>query len=404
LKIINVVGARPNFMKMAPIVEALNRYPDHFQLMLVHTGQHYDERMSRTFFDVLGLPRPDIDLEVGSGSHAEQTARIMVEFEKVCLRQRPDLVIVVGDVNSTLACTITAKKLGIKVAHVEAGLRSRDMSMPEEINRLCTDVLCDYLFTTDLLANENLLAEGAAGHKIHFVGNVMIDTLLKHKAIAEQLALVDGLGLVPGGFATLTLHRPSNVDDQETLTEILEALTQVANELPIVFPIHPRTRKQVERFGLGHYFCEGGRVQGIWLTEPLGYLEFLHLNMHARMVLTDSGGLQEETTVLGVPCITLRQNTERPITCLQGTNHLIGNRKAAILTAARKVLSGDLPASRVPDKWDGRAAERIVEVLLHEACPVILGSPQRSMSGPSDRTSAPVMTSSQLHFRLNGLE
>jgi UDP-N-acetylglucosamine 2-epimerase (non-hydrolysing) len=368
LKIINVVGARPNFMKVAPIIEAMGRYPEHFQPMLVHTGQHYDERMSRSFFTDLGLPRPDIDLGVGSGTHAEQTARIMMEFEKVCLSEKPDLVIVVGDVNSTLACTLTAKKLGIKVAHVEAGLRSRDMSMPEEINRLCTDVLCDHLFTTDIIASRNLMAEGLAERKIKLIGNVMIDTLLKHKAMAERLGLLEELGLEPNGFATLTLHRPSNVDDDEALAGLLEALTEIAREIPIVFPIHPRTRKRIEQFGLERYFGKGRPVQGIWLTEPLGYLEFLHLNMNARMVLTDSGGLQEETTVLGVPCITLRHNTERPITCLQGTNQVVGNGKEAILTAARRVLSGHIPARRVPEKWDGRAAERIVEVLLREAC------------------------------------
>ena len=244
MKVINVVGARPNFMKMAPIIEAMNRYPDRFQHMLVHTGQHYDERMSKSFFVDLGMPKPDMDLEVGSGSHAEQTARIMVEFEKVCLREKPDLVIVVGDVNSTMACTITAKKLGIRVAHVEAGLRSRDMAMPEEINRLCTDVLCDYLFTTDHFANENLRAEGISPDKIFFVGNVMIDTLLKHKEMARGLGLADRWGLERGRYATLTLHRPSNVDDRETLEGILQALADIAREIPIVFPIHPRTRRR----------------------------------------------------------------------------------------------------------------------------------------------------------------
>lgn len=364
MKIINVVGARPNFMKMAPIIEVMNRYPEHFRHLLVHTGQHYDECMSRAFFEDLGIPRPDVDLEVGSGSHAEQTARIMVAFEKVCLDQRPDLVIVVGDVNSTMACSITAKKLGIKVAHVEAGLRSRDMSMPEEINRLCTDILCDYLFTTDPLADANLRAEGVDEEKIHFVGNVMIDTLLKHRDLAARLELIETLGLAPGAYATLTLHRPSNVDDRDTLAGILEALSEIASELPIVFPIHPRTRQRVEQFGLSRHLSCGDRVRGVWATESMGYLEFLHLNINARMVLTDSGGLQEETTVLGVPCITLRHNTERPITCIQGTNRLAGNRKEAIIEAAREVLAGRTPVGRIPERWDGRAAERIVQVLL----------------------------------------
>ena len=363
LKVINVVGARPNFMKMAPIIEAMNRYPVQFQHRLIHTGQHYDERMSKSFFVDLGMPKPDMDLEVGSGSHAEQTARIMVEFEKVCIRESPDLVIVVGDVNSTMACAITAKKLGTKVAHVEAGLRSRDMSMPEEINRLCTDVLCDYLFTTDHFADENLLAEGVSPEKIFFVGNVMIDTLFKHQELARGLGLIERWGLKPRRFATLTLHRPSNVDDPETLRGILDALRAIGKEIPIVFPIHPRTKKMVEQFRLGEYFSSTVKPQGLWMTDPLGYLEFLHLNMHATMMITDSGGLQEEATVLGVPCITLRHNTERPITCEMGTNVIVGNSRDRILQQAFKVLKGDVPSGKVPEKWDGRAAERIVGVL-----------------------------------------
>lgn len=365
LKVINVVGARPNFMKMAPIIEAMSRHPDRIRQQLVHTGQHYDERMSKSFFVDLGMPKPDIDLEVGSGSHAEQTARVMVEFEKVCLRESPDLVIVVGDVNSTMACTITAKKLGIRVAHVEAGLRSRDITMPEEINRLCTDVLCDYLFTTDYLANQNLLSEGIPQEKIIFVGNVMIDTLLKHKSLAQGIGLIDQWQLKPRGFATLTLHRPSNVDDPAILRGILEALNEVAREIPVIFPIHPRTRKMVEQFGYGHYFSDSEKPQGLWLTDPLGYLELLHLNMNARMVITDSGGLQEETTVLGVPCITLRHNTERPITCEVGTNTVVGNDQHVILKHANLILKGNFPQGKVPDKWDGKAAERIVEYLCN---------------------------------------
>lgn len=364
MKILNIVGARPNFMKMAPIIEAMNNYPDQIQHLLVHTGQHYDEKMSHSFFVDLGMPKPDINLEVGSGSHAEQTAKIMVEFERVCLKEKPDLVIVVGDVNSTMACTITAKKLGIKVAHVEAGLRSRDMTMPEEINRLCTDVLCDYLFTTDHFADENLLAEGIPQGKIFFVGNVMIDTLLKHREVARGLGLIQAWGLKPGGFATLTMHRPSNVDDPATLRGLLEVIHEIGKEIPIIFPIHPRTRKMAETFGLSHFFNSGGRVQGVWITEPLGYMEFLHLNMNARLVLTDSGGLQEETTVLGVPCITMRNNTERPVTCEVGTNFLVGNDPVNVLQCARNILGGAVPQGRAPEKWDGKAAERIVAVLL----------------------------------------
>jgi UDP-N-acetylglucosamine 2-epimerase (non-hydrolysing) len=364
LKIVNVVGARPNFMKMAPIINALNGYGMEVEHLLVHTGQHYDECMSKAFFEDLGMPVPDIDLGVGSGSHAEQTARIMVEFEKVCLQHRPDVVIVVGDVNSTMACAITAKKLGIRVAHVEAGLRSRDMSMPEEINRLCTDVLCDYLFTTDHFANENLLAEGIDEDKIFFVGNVMIDTLFKHKALAQQLDLMEKWRLRSREFATLTLHRPSNVDDPEIFRGILGALSKVARELPIVFPIHPRTRKMVEHFGFGEYFSHCEKPQGLWTTDPLGYLDFLHLNVHAKMVITDSGGLQEETTALGVPCITLRNNTERPITCEIGTNVVVGNQPERILEYAYKVLSSPAQGHRVPEKWDGKAAERIAAHLV----------------------------------------
>lgn len=363
LKVINIVGARPNFMKMAPIIEAMNRYPEEIEHLLVHTGQHYDERMSKSFFVDLGMPKPDIDLEVGSGSHAEQTARIMVKFEKICVRERPDLVLVVGDVNSTMACAITAKKLGIKVAHVEAGLRSRDMSMPEEINRLCTDVLCDYLFTTDRFANENLLAEGVTPDKIFFVGNVMIDTLLKHKELARGIDLVERWGLKTGGFATLTLHRPSNVDDRVILGGILDALSEIAKEIPIIFPIHPRTRKMVEQFGFCGYFTAADKPQGLWMTDPLGYLEFLHLNINAMMVITDSGGLQEETTVLGVPCVTLRNNTERPITCECGTNFIVGNNRDNILHHTSKILNREILHGSVPEKWDGKAAERIVEIL-----------------------------------------
>jgi UDP-N-acetylglucosamine 2-epimerase (non-hydrolysing) len=367
VKIINVVGARPNFMKMAPLIEAMNRHPKRIEHLLVHTGQHYDRRMSQAFFDDLGMPVPDIDLGIGSGSHAEQTGRIMIAFETVCEEHRPDLVVVVGDVNSTMACTITAKKLGVKVAHVEAGLRSRDMAMPEEINRLCTDVLCDYLFTTDRIADQNLLREGVPAEKIFFVGNVMIDTLLKDRQLAATLDLLDQYGLQPGGYATLTLHRPSNVDDAAVLEGILGALAEIARDLPIIFPIHPRTRKMAEQFGLADRFTSGLPVKGIWVTEPLGYLEFLHLNMHAKLVLTDSGGLQEETTVLGVPCITLRHNTERPITCDVGTNVLVGNDPAVILAAARPILAGQNVGGQAPELWDGCAAERIVDVLLsHE--------------------------------------
>lgn len=360
IRVINVVGARPNFMKIAPIIKAMRRRADVFDDLLVHTGQHYDERMSRAFFEDLGIPRPDIDLGVGSGTHAEQTGRVMIAFEQVCIEHRPDLVIVVGDVNSTLACAVTAKKLGVAVAHVEAGLRSRDMTMPEEINRLCTDAVSDYLFTTDEGADENLRREGVGEERIVFVGNVMIDTLLRHRELAARRPGV--CSLPDGTYAVLTLHRPSNVDDAVTLEGILDAVSQIGRQVPVVFPVHPRTRERIESFGLGAYFEDGSRVR---LLEPLGYLEFLRLLLGARLVLTDSGGLQEETTVLGIPCLTLRFNTERPITCSAGTNVLVGNRTADILAAAERILQGESRPSRIPDKWDGRAAERIVEWLAN---------------------------------------
>lgn len=368
IRVINVVGARPNFMKIAPVIEAMNALPECFEQFLVHTGQHYDERMSRAFFEDLGMPRPDIDLEVGSDSHAGQTGRVMMAFERVCVDLAPDLVVVVGDVNSTLACSITAKKLGIRVAHVEAGLRSRDMSMPEEINRLCTDVICDFLFTTDIRANENLQAEGIDPGKIHFVGNVMIDTLLKHRTMAERLPVLDDLGLREGDYATATLHRPSNVDDPVVLRGILEAIGEIGRRIPVVFPMHPRTRKMIDQFDLGRLIEAATDDRGVRVLEPLGYLEFLRLNMGAKMVLTDSGGLQEETTLLGVPCITLRHNTERPVTCEQGTNVLVGNDRGAILAAADAVFDGVARMGTIPDKWDGQAARRIVEHLAARLC------------------------------------
>ena len=356
MKIINVVGARPNFVKMAPIIEALNQYPEKFKHKLVHTGQHYDESMSSVFFEELRMSKPDIHLHVGSGSHAEQTAQVMIAFEKACLEEKPDLVMVVGDVNSTLACAITAKKLQIKVAHVEAGLRSRDMSMPEEINRLCVDAISDLLFTTDCGANENLIREGVCQNKIHFVGNVMIDSLMKHRDLASRLSLLADWKLEKNQYAVVTLHRPSNVDNKETLSSILDALNKVAAEVPVVFPVHPRTRQKIEKSGIS--------TSRLKLAEPLGYLEMLHLIMNAQMVLTDSGGLQEETTVFGIPCLTLRDNTERPITCVHGTNQLVGTNSERILAATQVILCSKKLENRIPEKWDGCAANRIVEVLL----------------------------------------
>jgi UDP-N-acetylglucosamine 2-epimerase (non-hydrolysing) len=349
MKVLNVVGARPNFMKIAPIVEEMKKTPG-LNGVLVHTGQHYDEGMSDVFFRDLGIPVPDVHLGVGSGTHAEQTARIMVEFEKTCLSETPDLVLVVGDVNSTMACSIVAAKLCIPVAHVEAGLRSFDRAMPEEINRLVTDALADLLFTTSRDADENLKREGADPAKIHFVGNVMIDTLLKHRAKAAALKIEK-----PKQYALVTLHRPSNVDDPNVLGPILEALDQISKTIPVLFPIHPRTRKRVEDFGFS--------MNGIRTMEPLGYLEFLNLESTATVVLTDSGGLQEETTILGLPCLTLRHNTERPVTIEHGTNIMVGPDKARILEAFRRIMSGDWKPAGPPEFWDGHAAGRIVRVI-----------------------------------------
>jgi UDP-N-acetylglucosamine 2-epimerase (non-hydrolysing) len=358
MNILCVVGARPNFMKMAPILEAFRAHP-RLQSILVHTGQHYDAQMSKAFFEDLGIPAPDINLEVGSASQAAQTAAIMAKFEPVLQSERPDLVLVVGDVNSTLACSVTAAKLGVPVAHVEAGLRSFDRTMPEEINRIVTDSVSELLFTTCEEANEHLRREGVAPERIHFVGNVMIDTLLRHRELARRSTIRTQLSLDGGPYALVTLHRPSNVDEADGLREILEALTTLGRELPVVFPVHPRTRRRLEEFGLSGRLA-GGQVR---LTEPLGYLEFLNLMMGARVVLTDSGGIQEETTVLGVPCLTLRPNTERRVTITHGTNRLVALKAAAIVDAARQAVAPGSGEPRVPPLWDGRAAERIVSVL-----------------------------------------
>lgn len=364
MKILSVVGARPNFMKVAPIIRALKTSSRPSQHVLVHTGQHYDEGMSGSFFEALGLPKPDFNLSVGSGSHAEQTARVMLAIEPVLNTVRPDIMLVVGDVNSTLAAALTAKKLLIRVGHVEAGLRSGDMTMPEEINRLCTDAIADDLFTTDRIANENLKREGVADERIHFVGNVMIDTLLAHKTFAETLQIYRKFSLKPMGYALLTLHRPSNVEHAELLARILDTIKETLNDLPVIFPIHPRTRSRIENYDLGGRFTSDAGKPGIFLTEPLGYLEFLSLSSAARLILTDSGGLQEESTILGVPCVTLRENTERPITVDEGTNHIAGVTSAGIRSAITQALAGPPRSIRRPDRWDGMAAERIVEIIL----------------------------------------
>jgi UDP-N-acetylglucosamine 2-epimerase (non-hydrolysing) len=337
-------------MKIAPIVDEMKKWPD-VQGVLVHTGQHYDAGMSDVFFRDLEIPKPDIHLGIGSGSHAEQTARIMIEFEKVCLNEKPHLVLVVGDVNSTMACTLVASKLQIPVAHVEAGLRSNDRTMPEEINRLVTDVLADLLFTTSRDADDNLKREGVAPEKVHFVGNVMIDTLLK------QLKKASALGRRNGKYVLVTLHRPSNVDDPAVFSGILEALRTIAKEVEVIFPIHPRSAKRIADFGFN--------TDGIQMTSPYGYLEFLNLTSQAEVVLTDSGGLQEETTILGVPCLTLRHNTERPVTITHGTNILTGPDRDRILEGFRKIRDGHWKKLGPPELWDGKAAARIVKVLRH---------------------------------------
>jgi len=360
MRALGVVGARPNFMKMASVAEALRRQGVEF--LLVHTGQHYDRNMSQLFFEELGLPRPDVYLGVGSASHALQTAEIMRRFEPVLLEQRPDVVVVVGDVNSTLACALVAAKAVYPsgrrplLAHVEAGLRSFDRTMPEEVNRVLTDALSDLLFATEQDAVDNLLREGRPEEAIFLVGNTMIDTLLRHRQRAERTEAWRKLGLEPGGYALLTLHRPRNVDDPAVLGRVLGAMERISGELPVVFPVHPRTRERLCRFGME------GRLGRLVATEPLGYLEFLCLMAHARLVLTDSGGIQEETTVLGVPCLTLRPHTERPVTVTMGTNIIVGNDLEAILEGVRRSLDGSRP-HRIPPLWDGRAGERIARIL-----------------------------------------
>ena len=353
-EIILVAGARPNFMKVAPLWVSILEHRDSFSPTLIHTGQHYDWEMSDVFFSDLGLPEPDEFLRAGSGSHAEQTAKIMVGFEKVCKERPPDLVVVVGDVNSTLACAIVAKKLLIPVAHVEAGLRSRDWTMPEEINRVVTDTLADYLFTPSRDADENLLAEGISSERIHFVGNIMIDSLVKALPTVESIKAHERFDLSPGGYGLVTLHRPSNVDVPRELQSILKAISRV--DIPLLFPVHPRTRKIIE--GLGALDTS---LPGLRLIEPVGYYDFLSLTLAAAFVLTDSGGIQEETTYLGVPCLTLRAQTERPITITEGTNRLVTTENLA--EAIARVLNGKSEKGRIPELWDGQTASRIVDIL-----------------------------------------
>jgi UDP-N-acetylglucosamine 2-epimerase (non-hydrolysing) len=365
--VLAVAGARPNFMKIAALLRELESR-DSFEVFLVHTGQHYDARMSESFFAELGIRKPDANLDVGSGSHAVMTGQVLQRIEPVIRDQAPDVVAVVGDVNSTLAATLAAVKLGVPVAHVEAGLRSFDRSMPEEINRILTDVISRWLFVTEPSGVENLQREGIAADRIHLVGNVMIDTLLAHVEKARKRRVPETLGLAPGSYAVVTLHRPSNVDDPGSLAGLVDLLEEIHERIPIVFPMHPRTAAAIS----GRL---GGRPLRLRVTEPLGYLDFLGLMESARLVLTDSGGIQEETTVLGVPCLTLRENTERPVTVTDGTNRLVGTDPAAIRTAVDEILDGGVQPKGCPDLWDGRAAARIADVLERE-----LGKAERDAS------------------------
>lgn len=360
-KIFLIAGARPNFMKIAPIARAFDSHPHRLIYKIIHTGQHYDQNMSDVFFDELGIRNPDYHLGAGGGSHSQQTAEIMVKFETICEKDRPDLVMVVGDVNSTLACSIVAKKMHIKVAHVEAGLRSFDLDMPEEINRMVTDAISDLFFVTEEQGMVNLRNEGKKEESIHFVGHVMIDNLYYQLSRLKSMD-TSGFATAPykqtsPEYGVVTLHRPSNVDDRQTLQRIFKTLDKITRTLPLIFPIHPRTRKNMEAFGIQP-------PRAMTLTEPLSYMEFLNLWKDARLVLTDSGGLQEETTAMGIPCLTIRENTERPITVAEGTNELMGTSPEKILAAFDRIMNNNWKAGRKPKFWDGLASERIAEVLL----------------------------------------
>jgi UDP-N-acetylglucosamine 2-epimerase (non-hydrolysing) len=357
MKILAVVGARPNFIKIAPLAWEVDRRRD-MELFLVHTGQHYDKQLSDVFFKDLQIPHPNVNLGVGSGSHAVQTAEVMKGLEPVLLKEKPDVVLVPGDVNSTIASALTAVKLGIPVAHVESGLRSFDFTMPEEINRRLTDQISRWLFVTEESGVDNLLREGIPQDRVHLVGNVMIDTLFRCRDRIDASPILEQLELKRGGYALLTLHRPSNVDDAQMLSGLIDAISTIGQTIPVIFPVHPRTRNVLNGAG-----AEGA---GIRFIEPLGYLDFLKLQANAGLVLTDSGGVQEETTALGVPCLTLRDNTERPTTVEEGTNTLVGRDPGRIIAAAREILGGGGKPLRKPELWDGHAAERIMDVLTAE--------------------------------------
>lgn len=359
MKVACVVGARPNFMKIGPVIEGLRAFPD-LEPILVHTGQHYDAAMSKVFFEDLELPEPDVYLDVGSDTHSRQTAKVMVEFEAWVESEKPDYVVVVGDVNSTLACSLVASKLRIRLGHVEAGLRSYDREMPEEINRLVTDSIADELFTSCADAAPNLLREGVDPARIHFVGNVMIDSLVRHREKAAGSGVLQILGLQEKGFTLVTLHRPSNVDMPEVFRDILGALGTLSGEKPVIFPVHPRSRKRIEEFGLGDLLRTHPDLR---LVDPLGYLDFLKLMENAALMVTDSGGIQEETTFLGIPCLTVRLNTERPVTVSEGTNTMVGVDPEKIVSEGLDALRNGGKRGTIPELWDGHTGERIAKVL-----------------------------------------
>jgi len=363
MKIVTIVGTRPNFVKVAPLIEEIKKY-NNIDHTLVHTGQHYSKNLSKLFFDELSIPKPEITLNIGSGSPGEQIGNIIIKLEKVLIEKEPDLVIVVGDVNSTLAGAITAKHLGMKVAHIEAGLRSFDLNMPEEINRMLVDRISDLLFTTEDSANENLLREGVKSKKIFFVGNLMIDNLLKHKEESEKTRILEDLKLNKKNYVVLTVHRPSNVDNKNNLENVISIIKEIQNHIPLVFPMHPRTKKNFEHFQLEK---EIKKMNNLKIIEPLGYLEFLNLMSNSKFVLTDSGGIQEETSILKIPCITLRENTERPITLTKGTNLLKSTNKEKVIEKSLEIINNKILLNKenIP-LWDGKAAKRIVRIIIDE--------------------------------------
>ena len=359
MKIINIVGARPNFMKIAPIMDAMKK-SSVINPILLHTGQHYDEKMSALFFKELKISEPDIYLGVGSESHAKQVAHIMEKFDDVCNTEKPDAILVVGDVNSTMACSLVASKLGIKIIHLEAGLRSFDRTMPEEINRIVTDSLADLLFTPSKDGNENLLKEGISPDKIFLVGNIMIDTLFRFLPVIEKSSIIQELDLIPQQYLLVTLHRPSNVDQKESLEKILNTFQKIQQKIKIVFPVHPRTKKNMNELGFSGMI---DNMKNLIITEPLGYLDFQRLMTKSKAVITDSGGIQEETSVLKIPCITLRENTERPVTVSEGSNVLVGSDMNKLLTMVEKILNNKWKSGHVPKLWDGKTAERVIEII-----------------------------------------